>query len=130
MAGRWLIGTNKMNEDATINLYYSDIVKAGGLLSAIRSVLEHGIPGVSINGFGTGRSYAHVEFGERSSQVSLCLNERCFNFDFWLSGRIQAFGLSPNLRDVEESIKKWLTDKDDIYALARAFPFIKIKECT
>jgi hypothetical protein len=120
----------KMNEDDIIKLYYSDIVEMGGLLSAIRSLMEHGIPGASVNGFGAGRSYARVELEEKSSQVFLCLDERCFNFDFWLSGRKQAFGLSPNLRDAEESIKKWLTGKDDIYALARTFPFIKVMEST
>jgi hypothetical protein len=117
--------TKRMNEDAKIKTLYPDIFEAGGLLSVIRTLLENRLEGAEINGLGTGHSYAHVRLGDKSSQVFLGLEERCFLFDFWCAGNKQASGASAHLDDVAASVEVWLKGDGRVEALVKACPFVR-----
>ncbi len=117
-----------MNEDEKVRSLYPDILERGGLVSVVRAMLEARPVPSTINGFGTGQNYAHVQLGDKSSQIFLCLDERCFSFDFWQSGHERASGTSSNLEDVGAAIEYWLTEEGGVEALVRAFPFVRQRE--
>ena len=114
-----------MNEDEKVRSLYPDILEKGGLLPVIRALFANRVPGVTINGFGTGQNFAHVELADKSSQIFLRLDERGFSFDFWRAGQKQASGTTPNLREVRTSVEQWLTGNGDVDALAKAYPFVR-----
>jgi hypothetical protein len=116
-----------MNEAEKVKSIYPDVVENGGLLAVVRRMFKDGPTGVEVNGFGSGQNYAHIKFGQRSSQVFLRLDERRFLFDFWEEQKKRAFASSPDLREVRAAIEKWLQEETSVDSLIVNFPFVQRK---
>jgi hypothetical protein len=116
-----------MNDEDKFRTFYPDILEKGGLLQVVRALLVARIAGITVNGFGTGQNYAHVQLADKSSQIFLRLNEREFDFDFWRAGQKQASGTTSNLQDMRASVEQWLTGNGDVEELAKAYPFVRPK---
>jgi|SRR5579862_2566784 len=112
-----------MNENEKIKLLYSDVITQGGLLAVVKGMFKDGPIGIEVNGFGTGQNYVHVQLGQRSSQIFLCLDERLFLFDFWEMGQKRASASSQELADVNAMIQMWLK-QSSIEAISASFPSV------
>ncbi len=113
-----------MTEDETIALLYPDLVEAGGLLSAVRTALVGKQAGLQINGFGTGLSYAHVQYEQRSAQIFIGIDNRRFDFDLWHEGVAQAAGDSAEFNAVMLAIEQWILKDRNVVTLMQEFSFI------
>ena len=116
-----------MSEPQTVESLYPDLVQEGGLLSAVKQRLVAKLAGTEVNGFGTGKSYAWVQFGSRASQVFLRLNERKFDFDLYQEGKALAVGTTPSLDEAIGSMLYWLSSSCSVDDLIREFSFVRHK---
>src|SRR5712692_10064714 len=116
-----------MSEPQTVESLYPDLIQEGGLLSAVKRRLVPKLAGIEVNGFGTGLSYAWVQFGSRASQMFLRLNERRFAFDLFQEGKPLAVGTTPSLDEALGSILYWLSSRCSADDLIREFPFVRHK---
>lgn len=116
-----------MKDTKPIESLYPDLVYTGGLQAVVRQRLEGKLAGLEVNGFGTGQGYVWVQFGSRANQVFLQLDERKFNFDFFVNGQTVAVGATPNLDEALTSILYWLSSSCSAESLFSKFPFTKRK---
>lgn len=109
---------------------YPDLIEQGGLANALQAALRKIGSSLSVSELDKSIRfivYAHVESGERFSQIYIGSRTRMFSFDFWNRGVCLADGATPEILEVAGSIDKWIASGCSTGELASAFRFVHVK---
>ncbi|MCA9051630.1 MAG: hypothetical protein KDA89_22985 [Planctomycetaceae bacterium] len=127
----------KLEHAKSIEKLYPDLLAAGGLAVGLEQALvevgsslhvrtlDEGLDAEQKNIMKGFPAYARVEQAERFSQVYIGVEQRMFLYDFWQRGVMLADAATHDLKEVANSIHRWITGLATTRQLANEFPFVK-----